>query len=153
MLTPHHVLELRAVRLILLYLEQEILGQTVLIESDNTATVSYINKQGGVVSKTLNDEACTLYEWAIPRSLKLRAIHRPGVNNELADYLLRNRPDSTEWHVSPLIAQRSFQVWGRPQVDLFTSHRYKQLPLWFCWTGHPLAETASNVLSQSWTGL
>ena len=73
------------VHLILLYLEQEILGQTVLIESDYTATVSYINKQGGVVSKTLKDEASTLYEWAIPRSLKLRAILWPGVNNELSD--------------------------------------------------------------------
>ena len=62
------MLELRAVHLILLHLEQ-----------------------GGVVSKTLNDEVCALYEWAIPRSLKLRAIHQPGVNNELADYLLHNR--------------------------------------------------------------
>ena len=35
-------------------LEQEIFGQTcmyLLIESDNTTTVSYINKQGGVVSQ------------------------------------------------------------------------------------------------------
>ena len=52
---PHQCLELRAVRLTLLHLEQEILGQTVLIESDNMATVSYISKQGGVVFKTLND--------------------------------------------------------------------------------------------------
>ena len=66
-----NVLELRAVRLILLHLEQEIFGQTALIESDNTTTVSYINKRGGVVSKTLNDEVCALYEWAIPRSFKL----------------------------------------------------------------------------------
>ena len=49
-----NVLELRVVHLILLYLEQEIFSQTVLIESDNTSTVSYINQQG-VVSKTLND--------------------------------------------------------------------------------------------------
>ena len=86
------MLELRAARLILLYLELEIFSQTVLIESDNTATVSYINKQGGVVSKTLNDEVCTLYKWSIPRSLKLRAIHQQGVNNKLADYLSQNRP-------------------------------------------------------------
>ena len=39
------------------------------------ATVSYINKLGGLVSKTLNDQVCTLYEWAIPRLLKLRVIH------------------------------------------------------------------------------
>ena len=73
---PHiNMLELRAVHLTLLHLEQEIFGQTVLIKSNNTATVSYINKQGGVVAKTLNDETCTLYKWAIPRLLRLQAIH------------------------------------------------------------------------------
>ena len=41
------MLELRAVCLTLLHLEQ-IFSQTVLIESDNTATVWYINKQEGV---------------------------------------------------------------------------------------------------------
>ena len=45
-----------AVRLTLMHLEQDVIGQSILIESDNTATVSYINKQGGVVCKTLNDE-------------------------------------------------------------------------------------------------
>ena len=44
------VLELRAVHLTLLQLEQEVLGQRILIESNNMATVSYINKQEGVVS-------------------------------------------------------------------------------------------------------
>ena len=56
------MLELRAVRLTLLHLEQDVLDQTILIESDNTATVSYINEQGGVVSKTLNDETYTLIQ-------------------------------------------------------------------------------------------
>ena len=117
-----NVLELREVCLTLFFLEQEIVGQTVFIESDNTATVSYINKQGGVVSKTFNDKVCTMYEWAIPRSLKLRAVHQPGVKNKLADYLSQNCPDPTEWHLTPLIAQRLFEMWGRPQVDLFPSH-------------------------------
>ena len=57
-----NMLELRVVHLSLLHLEQDILSQTILIESDNMATVSYINKQRGVVSKTLNDEACSLFE-------------------------------------------------------------------------------------------
>ena len=68
------MLELRAVRLNLLHLEQEIFSQSVFIEFNNTATVSCINKQGRVVSKTLNDEVCTLYKWTIPRSLKLQVI-------------------------------------------------------------------------------
>ena len=108
----------------------------------------YINKLGGVVSKTLS----TLYEWAILRSLTLRAIHRLGINNKLADYLSRNRPAPTEWHLSLLIAQSLFQVWGRPQVELLASHRNHQLPLWFCRTSHPFV-AASNTLSQPWKRL
>ena len=53
-----NVLALRAICLTLLHLGQEVLGQMILIESNNMATVSYVNKQVGVVSKTLNDEAC-----------------------------------------------------------------------------------------------
>ena len=64
----------------------------------------------------------------------------------------RNCPDPTEWHLHPLIAQRLFQMWSRPQVDLFTYHRNHQLPLWFCWAGHPQV-ASSNVLSQPWSGL
>ena len=105
-----------------------------------------------MVSKTLNDEVCTLYEWAIPRLLKLQVIHRPGVNNKLADYLSHSRPNPTEWHFIPLMAQHLFQVWGRPQMYLFSSHLNHQLPLWFCRIDHPLAAT-SNAMSQSWTGL
>ena len=145
------MLELKAIRLTLLHLKQEIFSQTVLIESANMATVSYVNKKRGVVSNTLNDEVCTLYEWVTPRSLKLQAVHRPGIKNELAVYLSRNRPDPTEWHLSLLIAQCPFQVWGRPQVDLFASHQNHQFPLWFCQTGHPLA-AASNVLSNHGQG-
>ena len=37
-------------------------------------------------------------------------------------------------------------------MDLFASHLNQQIPLWFCWTAHPLA-AASNALSEPWTGL
>ena len=55
-------------------------------------------------------------------------------------------------HLTPLMAQRLFRMWGRPEVNLFASHQNHQLPLWFCRTDHPLA-AASNALSQSWMGL
>ena len=41
-----NVLELRAVHLTLLHLAQEVLDQTIWIESDNVATVSYITSKG-----------------------------------------------------------------------------------------------------------
>ena len=85
-------------------------------------------------------------------SLKLWVIHQPGVNNELADYLLRNPLDPTEWHLSPLIAQHLFWRLGRPEVDLFSSHRNHELHCWFSQTGRSMA-AASDALSQSWIGL
>ena len=65
-----HINELQAVNLIPQHLEQELSGQVILIESNNTAIVSYINNQGGMVSQTLNAEACTLYQ-----GVQIRAIH------------------------------------------------------------------------------
>ena len=44
MLTPHKRVGAQSSFPILLHLEEEILSQSVLIESDNTATVLYINK-------------------------------------------------------------------------------------------------------------
>ena len=69
------MLELRAICLTLLHLEQKVLGQTVLIAFDNMTTMLYINREGEVVSKTLNDETYTLFLWLIPRSIRVRAIH------------------------------------------------------------------------------
>ena len=74
------------------------------------ATVLYINKQGGVVPKTLNDEMNTLFQWLIPRLIRVRVIHRPDVNNELADFLSCNRPDPTEWRVSERVVLQLFQL-------------------------------------------
>ena len=87
----------------------------------------------------------------IPRLLKFQAIHQPGIN-KLVDYLLCNRPDPTELYLCPKIAQHLFWLWGRTQVDLFSSHVNQQLPCWFSRTGH-LLPAAYNTLSQSWTGL
>jgi hypothetical protein len=41
-----NVLELRAVRLTLKGLEHHILNKSILLETDNTTTMAYINKQG-----------------------------------------------------------------------------------------------------------
>ena len=91
-----NVLELRVVGLTLLHLGQEVHSQSVLIESDNSSALSYINRQGGVISKTLNDEMCTLFHWLVLRSIRVRVIHPPGVNNGLASFLSCNHPNPTE---------------------------------------------------------
>ena len=147
------MLKVSAVHLTILHLEQEVLGQSVLIEYNNSTAV-YINIQGGEVFKTVNDEMCTLFHWLIPRSIRVRVIHWPGVNNELADFLSCNCPDTTDHRAgrAERVVLQLFQLWSTPQVDLFTSPFNHHLPLWFWQTDHPLA-AATDALSQPWTGL
>ena len=94
-----NVSELWVVHLTYQYLEQELLSQVIIInlKSDNTAMVSYTINQGGMVLQTHNAEACTLYCWAIRQNVHMRAIHQPGVNNQLANYLSRNRSNPLSW--------------------------------------------------------
>jgi len=147
-----NVLELRAIRLTLQLLTPSVAATSVLVECDNTTAVSYLNKQGGTHSEILYKESLLLYTWAQSHQVRLRAIHRPGVDNELADFLSRNRPDPNEWVLSSQVCDRLFRMWSLPQVDLFASHQNHRLPVWFGRYPHPEA-AAHDALSQCWTGL
>ena len=120
--------QLRAVHLTLLHLEQEVIGQAILIETDNKATLLYLNKQGGVLSKTLNDKTYTLFQWLIPRSSTVGTMHRPCANNKLAIFLAHYHPDPTEWRLSERVVLQLFHLWSTPPLDLFASHQNHHLP-------------------------
>ena len=146
-----NVLELRAVHLTLQKLVSKLTGHVVKLECDNSTAVAYINHQGGTRSWSLNQEACQLHEWALSHQIQLQAVHRPGLDNVLADFLSRNRPDPTEWSLLPSVCQKLFQMWGQPQIDLFASLQNHQLPLWF--SRHPCPQAlAVDALAQPWTG-
>jgi len=147
-----NVLELRAVVLMITRLQDQLQGRTVRIECDNTTTVAYINHQGGVHSRAQNLETMCLYSLVVPLGITLQAVHRPGVDNVLADFLSRTRPDPTEWSLDKVSTSRLFRMWGTPQVDSFASHLNHHLPVWFGRTHHQEA-AASDALLQSWTGL
>ena len=151
--TQHiNVLELRAVRLTLCRLQQWLQDRVVLVECDNTTAVSYLNKMGGTKSHMLCQEAMLLHEWALQHGVTVRAVHRPGVDNALADFLSRNRPDPTEWSLSSRACSKLFRHWGTPQVDLFASQQNHKLPVWF--SRHSCLEaTAVDAFQQNWQGL
>ena len=113
-----NLLELNALKLTLLQLAPHIKGRRVKLECDNSTAVSYLKKQGGT---RLCLEAMELHRWLISMNTQVFAVHRPGVNNKLADYLSRIRPDPTEWSLSDRAAQLLFRQWGAPQLDLFAS--------------------------------
>ena len=93
-----NVLELKAVLLALKGFQEHLQGQRVLICSDNSTVVSYLNKEGG----THSIEMCALI-WRIlaftnSRRIQIRARHVPGSLNVIADSLSRrDKVIQTEW--------------------------------------------------------
>ena len=123
-----NVLELKAVLLALKGFQEHLQGQTVLICSDNSTVVAYLNKEGG----THSIEMCALI-WKIlaftnSRRIQIRARHVPGSLNVIADSLSRrDKVIQTEWSLHQQIFNQICKVWDTPMVDLFATHLNSKL--------------------------
>ena len=122
-------LELKAVFHALQHWAQMLQGHQVMIATDNSTVVSYINKQGGTHSPTLLRLTVELLLWLEAQNIIVRARHIPGCLNVIADHLSRpNQPIPTEWSLHPEIVERIFRVWGTPEVDMFATLSNSHLP-------------------------
>ena len=126
-----NMLELRAVFRSLVHFQSIVSNKTVLVQSDNTTVVAYINRQGGTKSISLCRLALDLFHWLAANNTSLRAAYLPGVQNALADDLSRGRVSPTEWALHRGVVQQIFLILGRPHVDLFASVKNAVLPT-FC---------------------
>ena len=127
------------------------LGQ-VMIATNNTTVVSYINKQEETHSHSLLRLVVDLFLWLQSQDIILRGRHIPGCLNVIADGLSRaNQPITTEWSLHPKIMIRIFGTWGTPTVDIFATVHSAHLPQFMS----PMMEPRSlaiNALSQDWQG-
>ncbi len=139
-------LELLAVRLALSHLRGRLQRKDVLVRTDNTATVAYINRQGGLRSRRMSQLARHLLLWSQKHLRSLRAIHIPGVFNRAADELSRAALPG-EWR---LHAQAVQLIWGRfgaAQVDLFASPETTHCQEFYSLTE---ATLGTDALAHSW---
>ena len=146
-------LELKAVFLTLKSFEHLCRDQTVLIATDNTTVVSYINKEGGIRSGSLCALLWRLLSWCHPRGIVLRARHIPGRLNVIADKLSRhNQVIQTEWSLSQQVFSLLFSSWDLPQLDLFATRFNHKLPRFVLPVPDPTA-WAVDALSIPWENL
>ena len=80
-----NVLEPRAVILALHHWATVLQGRHVLIATDNTTVVAYINKQGGIHSNLLLRLVVDLFLWLQTQDITPRARHIPVCLNVIAD--------------------------------------------------------------------
>ena len=78
---------MEAMFLTLQFFEHQLMNTAVEVLADNTTTVSYINRQGGMHSISLCNLAIEVYQWCSSRGISLSATHLWRVQNVLADAL------------------------------------------------------------------
>ncbi|KAI2668352.1 Transposon Ty3-G Gag-Pol polyprotein [Labeo rohita] len=151
-LTWHiNCLEMLAVFLALKHFLPDLRDRHVLVRTDNTSVVSYINHQGGLRSRPLYKLAHQILVWSQGKLLSLRAVYVPGHLNLGADILSRQGPRPGEWMLHPEVVKQIWRVFGPAQVDLFATRENTQCPLW-CSLVHP-APLGLDAMVQTWPRL
>ena len=146
-------LELKAVFLALKEFRTLVCNKTVLIATDNTTVVAYINKEGGMKSGSLCALLWRILSWCTRQQVTLRACHIPGRLNVIADKLSRlGQTIQTEWSLHPAVFQAVCSRWHQPKVDLFATRFNNKLPQFVSPVPDPQA-WAVDALSLSWEDL
>lgn len=139
--------ELRAVICALRAAMPEVRGKHLQVMSDNTTTVTYVNKQGGTRSKSLMSLAYDLFSVAEKSLLSISAVHIKGMENTQADFLSRHSLLASEWALNKDVFREITRIWGIPDVDLFATKANRQVQN-FCSLdpmGNPWAVDALSV--------
>ncbi|KAI2645630.1 Transposon Ty3-I Gag-Pol polyprotein [Labeo rohita] len=138
-------LELLAVLLALRRFLPMLRHKHVLVRTDNTATVAYINHQGGLCSRRMSQLARHLLLWSQTRLKSLRAVHIPGELNRAADQPSRQPTHPGEWR--PQTVQLILSRFGEAQIDLFASPESFHCQLYYSLSEAPLG---SDALAHRW---
>ncbi len=126
-------LELLAVHLTLNHLKRRLRGEHVLVCTDSTATVAYINRQGGLRSSRMSQLARHLLLWSRKHLRLHRAIHIQGLLNRTADELSRAALPG-EWRLHSQTVQLIWRRFRLAQVDLFASLETSHCQLFYSLT-------------------
>ena len=148
-----NILELKTVFLALKSFENQLLNQNLLISTDNSSVVAYLNKQGGTHSQEMCALIWRIMAWTNARGIQIRAKHIPGNLNVLADSLSRkDKVIQTEWVLNHRVFNQICHCWHQPMVDLFATKLNHKLPMYVS----PVPDGRAwetDALNISWEGL
>ena len=145
-----NLLELRAIWLGLQQFQTVLQGKTVAIILGNTTALSYLKKQGGTRSSSLNLEAQHILDWVERNNISIATQFVKGQSNVLADCLSRrNQVINTEWTLHQQVCNKLWKIWGCPLINLFATRLNYRLPNFVSPFQDPMA-VATDALLFNW---
>jgi ribonuclease HI len=143
-------LELKAAFLALKHWKSLLSGKKVLIVTDNTSVVAYVNNQGGTCSRSLCVQVVEMFRWCHQENIQIKAKHIPGRLNVLTDTLSREvQIVNTEWSLCPQIFSEIYRKFSAPNIDLFATRYNTKLMTYVSPIPDPQAY-AVDALSMDW---
>lgn len=124
----------------------------VLIRTDNTTALAYINKMGSVQYPKLNQLARQIWQWCESKNIWVYASYISSTENWEADQTSRVLPPETEWSLND---RDFFKIIGAlvlPEIDLFASLGNHKCARYISWFRDPGAESV-DAFTVSWANL
>ena len=148
-----NLLEMRAVLLALQHFKTLLVSKAVVLATDNTTVVAYLQNQGGTRCYTLFLLCKEILLLCLLSHIHLVVRHIPGTFNVLADCLSRfHNPVNTEWELRQVVFDSVVLRWDRPHVDLFATSLNHKLETFVSPVPDPLS-FAVDAMSLSWDGM
>ena len=144
-----NVLECKAILYGLQSFRKDVRNKHILVKSDNTTAVAYINHMGGSVSEMCNNVSRETWEWCISQDIWITAAHIPGKANVEADWESRNFNDQSHWKLNVNVFEKICAAFGKPDVDLFASRLNFQCKPFVSWRPDPEAD-AIDAFTVDW---
>ena len=145
-----NILELKSVLLSFQSLFSTTFSCSILVKSDNTTAIAYINKQGGTSCKILCDLALSLWQFCVVRNISLQAMYIEGILNTRADKLSRLKIVDHDYYLSQFKFSSMSDILPFPLVnDLFASRLTFKIKNYVSWKNDPHSSLV-NAFSFKW---
>ncbi|XP_057339462.1 uncharacterized protein LOC130676967 [Microplitis mediator] len=143
-------LELKAALLALKCFASDLRDLEILLRVDNTTTMAYINRMGGVRYAGLHKLAQEFWNWCEERRLWVHASYIPSEDNIEADRCSRIDNFDTEWELANYAFDMVVRNFGNLEIDLFASRINSKYPVYCSWKRDPNA-WAFDAFTISWS--
>jgi len=120
-----------------------------ILRLDNTTTICYINRAGGIQFPHLSKLARKIWQWYENKKLWVKASYITSKENVEADAASRVTNLDTEWELSDRYFNKIVKNFGRPSVDLFASRVNKKCKNFYARFSDPDA-SAIDLFTVCW---